>query len=218
MTAIYLSMGLNPHAKEKRSGKMIGAAPTDTELERAADFSNRIQLVHTACENGVLIVDRVPSTSAGNTGPELIREVDSKYFITWARDNFETNFEPLFETTLNASPKNSSNVKAGKAGIKPKRELLDRIKALAEIELNKGCMCQHNELADYLRNMKIDNGSYAVLEKRQSRKGVQPNIKIFIEAAYNVFDIKELYIKGKPQKPDQERRSKKLCGLHRDMP
>ena len=212
LAAVYLSMGFNPHAKGKKSGKML-ELPCPTE-EQANEFSNRIKLAQVASEDGSLIVDKVPYPNSGHGGPTVDREVDVKTFIEWAKENFDSNCEPLFDIALR-SYSSSAHRKAGKLGSKPKRALLDKIIELANAELDGGCRCQHTELATYLRDLRR-GGSFVIKEERLSRIGNQPTILVFREAVQEAFDRRELPLRHEKKQPGQER-GKYLCTRHRDI-
>lgn len=225
LDAIYLSMGFNPRAKQKTSGKLLDwPIPEEAQV---TEFFKRIKTADTACKNGSLFSYKVAAADTGY-GPaadrkleryeqiyNVDREVDVKTFIDWATDKIKPIHEPLFILSLKYYKSIPHSI-AGKEGSKPKRKLLDRIKELAYLELDSGCLCQHHELAGFLQNLKRGDGSYAILEVRKTRKGKQPEIEIFLEAVTECFNERGLLRSHEKKEPGKER-GKKLCNLHRNL-
>ena len=172
LAAIYLSMGLNPDAKAKRSGKMKVSEPTNAELERGKEFSDRIKIAYKACLQNKLIVDKIPGHNEV-TGQFVDREVDVETFIIWARKSFSANCEALYEQTLKSYVRISHSKLGGNKGNKADDvKLLITKKALQELEAD--CKCQHSELAEYLEYMKRRDGSLVFINPTYKNK---PSIK-----------------------------------------
>lgn len=152
LAAIYLSMGLNPQAKPKLSGK-LSEIPTPDEKQES-EFFRRIRLAYNACEDKSLLDDIVAVPDKGFGGPAVDREVDTRIFIEWAREHFEGNCDTLFELALK-SHKSTAHRKAGGNKGKQADDVKDDITANAIEELVAGCKCHNPELARFL--MKLIN-------------------------------------------------------------
>lgn len=214
--AVFLSMGQIPY-KKTLSGKLIESnkRPTDpAELSQLEDFENRLTKAKHAATTGELVIETIPDTR-GLGHPYVERLVPVRNFISWAIRKYDSNYSPLFARVIESyqSPEHTA---AGKQGAMAKRRLLDRIKEYADIELDGQCLCQHNELADYLRDLKRGDGKHAILEVRKSREGKQPEIEIFREAVTECFKERGLPRSHEKKEPGEER-GRKICDRHRDI-
>jgi hypothetical protein len=154
LVAIYLSMGLNPDAKESQAGKKNKTSPTESERRRESEFFNRVGIADEACRDEKLIVNKVPGYFKGDGGPTMDREVDIKTFITWARCNYQGNYEPLFEVVLSLYKSTSHAVSGSQKG-KEADLVKDQITTMAIEELTAGCQCHNSELARFLMKQKL---------------------------------------------------------------
>lgn len=213
--AVYLSMGQIPY-KKPIGGKLLESMkrPTDpAKLSQLEDFESRLNKAKKAAVTGELVIEKIPDMR-GLGHPYVERLVPIRNFIEWAYNNYETNYDKLFKHVLESyqSPEHTA---AGKQGAIAKRRLLDRIKEYADIELDGRCLCQHNELADYLRDLMRGDGKHAILEARKSREGKQPEIELFREAVTECFKERGLPRSHEKKGPGQER-GRKMCGRHCD--
>lgn len=205
LAAIFLSMGLNPHARLKLSGK-LSALPTPEE-GHITEFFSRIKLAHAACEDGSLVADMVPAPRTGYGSPTVDREVDAKSFISWARKNFSYNCEEIFELAL-TSHKSTAHAESGSKKGKQADEVKKKITEMAIAELNSGCKCHHSELAEYLYKLRNANGEPAF-----KLPGIKETrwLDHFIEATTVAFREKGIPLRNEVK---IEPRGRKLCARH----
>ncbi len=212
LSAIYLSMGFNPLAKQKQSGKLLEIQFPDEK--QVSEFFRRIKSAHAACENKSLFDDIVAVTNNGFGGPAVDREVDSKIFIDWARENFESNCETLYEMALK-SHKSTAHSKSGSSKGKQADEVKKQITEKAIKELEEGCLCHNPDLARFLCEQNIKD----IKKKNSDEKFVLvlPGIDDlcyephFLEATNAAFNEMGIPLRNKPKTPGAPKRGKGCC-------
>lgn len=202
LSAIYLSLGYNPHARHKNSGKLLKIK--FPSKEQVSDFRDRLIKVDEACKNGSLVYENVLEYNA-EQGQIIKREVDSKTFIAWAMNNFSENCESLFEMTLKTY-KSDHSISGSQKG-KKADEVKKLITEAAIIELDAGCKCHNSELARYLMKLKDKNGKPkyilpGIMEDRYEAH--------FLKAVNIAFKEKDIPLRNK-SKSAETIRGKDLC-------
>lgn len=202
--AVYLSMGQIPY-KKPLGGKMMEYGKRLDEPESIQlDFEERLGLAKRAVESGELVVEKIPDVrSMGH--PYVERIVPVRNFILWAKENYKTNYDPLFNRALSLykSPEHSAY---GRRKGTPADAVKDLITARAIEELEAGCRCRSAELARYLMKLKNRNGTPvftlpSIIEDRYKDH--------FSEAVIAAFKVKGIPLRNNAK--SDVIRGKKLC-------
>lgn len=217
IAAIKLSMGFNPNSNSMLSGKLMVKIPLG-ESENSKEYAKRLEITLLACEDNKLIVQEVPVRHTGFGGLAIDYEVDVKLFIGWARNNFTSNYEPLFNMALelyNNPYKGMVHAESGGHKGNETVEIMDLVREYAETALDEGCKCHHSELAEYLQYM--ERGDHSLVFKIPVYRN-KPSIKLsrwpehILKATVTAFRNKGIPLRTEAKtKP----RGRALCKFHR---
>lgn len=206
VVAVYLSMGQIPyHKPPSRILKDVGKCPTDPDkVNQLEDFKNRLTLAKLAAESGELVIEKIPDTrSMGH--PHVERLVPVGNFIKWARENYKTIYDPLFDNAMSIY-KNPEHAAYGRRKGTPADAVKELITAKAIEELEAGCQCRSAELVRYMMKLKNRNGTPvftlpSIIEDRYKDH--------FCGAVIAAFKAKDIPLRNNTK--SDVSRGKKLC-------
>jgi hypothetical protein len=161
--AVYLSMGKIPYKLlDGAQMREYCCPPVDTDtVNQREELNKRLSLAKQAVDTGDLVVEKIPDTRV--MGHHYVeRLVPVRNFIKWARDNYTSNYDILFDRAM-ITYKSPEHIASGRKKGSSADEIKEKIKARAIEELKAGCLCRSAELSKYLSKLKNRDDTFTYI-------------------------------------------------------